>query len=814
MPLGLHRIDGWYEDLAGWVVRRPWPVIIGIGLLTLLMVYPLPSLRMDSSSQALLHPDDPVLVNYRAFVELFGTDEFIIVGVEAPNIFSIDFLKKLKSLHTDLADRTPHLADIASLINVIDVRDEEGRFVVEKLIDKIPDSHDRLTRLRKEVLNAELYLNRLISKDGRLTLILLTTQTDREFGEGDDPLAGFEEEPAAGAGQEGGYGPGINTRQEAFGRSLAAIREIIEPYRSTGLKIILGGPGIVSQTVNRVGLADMSMFIGLALLVICLLLLIMFRRPSGLILPPLIVGLATGSAMGLMVHSGVVITPPTIMLPSFLLAVGIADSVHLLTIFYDRLTGTGDKGSAIVQALGHSGRAILMTSLTTAAGLASFTTAEVASVAHIGIFGTAGVLLALIYTTLLLPALLAVLPIKTESRPRARAGSYRTDRLSDRIAALSCGRPRLILALGALAVLATLTGVGRVSFSHHPIKWLPPDLEERIAAEEIDRRMEGFMTLDVLIDTGATNGILDPDLLRRIDRLTTDLKAETNGLLEVGQTSFLGDLIKEINRALNEDRPEHYLIPDNKNLIAQEVLLFSNSGSSELDNWTDPDYRTARVVIQTPWANASTFTAFIEMVETRFQKALGPGFKITATGQMSLFGQTISAAIGSTVKSYLVAVLVITVMMVLVMGGFKLGLISMIPNLTPILAVMGLMGWLEIPFDLFTLVIGSIAIGLVVDDTIHFMHSFQRNIRTVGDAHQAVRETYRAVGRALIVTTVVLCSASFIFMLSQIKAMVNFGFLIGLTILLALVVDIIITPAILVILYPDQKGKKLSAEEG
>lgn len=799
----LHKPNSSFKALAGWICRRPWPVIIGLALLTAFLTYPLPRLKMDSSSQALLHRDDPVLTAYRAFVDMFGSDEFIIVAVESPHVFSVDFLKKLKSLHLALEKKTPNLDEIYSLINVISVKDDSGRFLVEKLLKRPPQNQGDLDRLKKRVMGSSLYRNRLISETGDLAVILLTLQPEGKSGPKEDPLAGLDSELGGPAAGPGGRPEKPKVSQGTFSRSITAIKDIVAAYRAEDFKIYLAGPGIISKTVNEIGMQDMSLFVGLALLVICVLLLAMFRRPSGLVLPPMIVGLATSSAMGLMVHTGVVITPPTIMLPSFLLAVGIADSVHILTLFYAQFDRTGDKQAAIAHALGHSGQAILMTSLTTAVGLGSFVTAEVSSVAHIGIFGSAGVLLALGYTIFLLPALLAVLPIKAKPARKVKAAGTWTDRALDWLAAFSCGRPKTILAVGSVVLLVALTGMGKLTFSHHPIEWLPQDLPERLAAEKIDRAMNGFMTLDILVDTGRSNGARDPALLAKIDRLAEQLKGDTGGRLKVGQTSALPDLIKEINRALHENRPEDYRVPDNRRLIAQELLLFSNSGASDLDNWVDPDYRVARVSIQTPWANASVFASFIDRVTAKFRQALGPGFKVTATGQMCLFGQTVTAAINSTAKSYLTAIVVITVMMILVIGRLKLGLISMIPNLAPIIVVLGLMGWLHIPFDLFSLVIGSIAIGLVVDDTIHFMHAYRRYSETSPDVVHTVRETYRVIGRAMIVTTVVLSSASFIFMLSRIKAMVNFGFLIGLTIVLALVMDIIVTPALLIVLSPE-----------
>jgi predicted RND superfamily exporter protein len=518
------------------------------------------------------------------------------------------------------------------------------------------------------------------------------------------------------------------------------------------------------------------------------------------VLPPLVVALATASALGLMAHAGVAFTPPTIMLPSFLLAVGLGDSVHLLTLFFGRFDQTGDKKGAMAYALGHCGLAIVMTSLTTAAGLGSFIYAEVTSVAHIGLFGAGGVLLAMVYSIFLLPAMLALIPVKPRPKTRLPADHHILNRCFGKLAAIASGHAKAIIVIGLVLVILGLAGIFQIRFVHHPIQWMSADWPARKASEEIDRKFHGSVILEVLVDSKKQNGILDPQVLVTLDNLARELEMLKIDGLTAGKTTSIADLVKEIHQALNENRTQYYRIPRNPKVISQEVLLFENSGSDDLHELVDSAFQIGRFTVQAPWANAPVYARYIEDIERRFRNRLGPTAVVTVTGQMNLFGRTITAAIESTRRSYLIAGLVITAMMMMLLGSGTFGLVSMVPNLAPIIITLGLIGWFKVPFDLYCMTMGSIAIGVVVDDTIHFMHTFRRYYADTGDVNRAVRLTFDTTGRALVVTTIVLTAAAFIFMFSEINSMVNFGFFIGLTFILALAADLLLTPALIIMI--------------
>ena len=470
---------------------------------------------------------------------------------------------------------------------------------------------------------------------------------------------------------------------------------------------------------------DMRKFVALAIVTVAVLLYVMFQRISGVLLPLIIVGLSLLCTVGIMAILKVPIQVPTRYLPSFLLAVGVGTSVHILAIFFHRYEENGDKEGAVAYSLGHSGLAVVMTNVTTASGLLSFSTSEVAPIADIGIFAGIGVMLAFVTTIVLLPAFLAIFPLKNKRKSGRDQKIAVMDRFLSRVSHFSTSHPVPIVTAGAIIIVLSVVGASKIRFSHHILGWFPKTTEIRIATEKIDHEMRGTLNLEIVIDTGKENGLYEPNLLNRLENATTYVQSLEYEEVFVGKAWSLTTILKEINQALNENQPSYYAIPDNRDLIAQEFLLFENSGSDDLEDFVDSQFAMARFTVKGPFKDVVKYDLFLQTIHRYFADRF-PATKITFTGMMTLLSRTVSNAIKSMARSYVIALAVITILMIILIGRVRIGLLSMIPNLAPILLMLGVIGATNIPMDLFTMMVGSIAIGLAVDDTIHFMHNFRR----------------------------------------------------------------------------------------
>jgi predicted RND superfamily exporter protein len=496
---------------------------------------------------------------------------------------------------------------------------------------------------------------------------------------------------------------------------------------------------------------------------------------------------------------GVPMTLPMQILPTFLLAVGIGYAVHLLVAFFRYFNTSGATEESLAHALGHSGLPIAMTALTTIVGLVSFAAAELAPVAAFGVFGPIGVAMALAYSLALLPALIAVTPLRPDPTRSRTANPGVSDRVLVAAGALAGRHPWKVTVLTVLLVAISFAGASRVQFSQDVLLWFPPTHDLRLSTEFLDAQFAAASKLVIAIDTKREDGLYDPEILRRMDDLNRRMEQYTRDGMIVGKTLSLVDVVKEIHQALNENAPDFYAIPEDRRLVAQELLLFENSGSDNLEDFVDAEFRRASFTIRRPWVDPIENGAFVESLESESQRIMGEEVEVQVTGMGALTARSMTAVIQSMTRSYVIAFLLITPLMVLTIGSLRAGLVSMVPNLMPVLVTLGLMGALDIPIDTATLMVGCIALGLAVDDTIHFIHTFQRHHRMSGDAALAIRRTLETTGRALLFTSIVLSLGFFVFMLGELRSVFAFGLLAGTAISVAFVADIVVTPALLVL---------------
>ncbi len=800
-----NRIETWFEELAHWVYRNRIKTIIILMVIIASMVSQLPKIELDLSTEGFLHKDDPYLIEYNNFRDQFGMDEAIIIALKPENVFDGKFLKKLKALHDELEENLPYIEEITSLINARNTRGTANELIVEDLLEDWPETKEKLDLLKNRVMTNPMYKNMLVSEDGKFTTIVIRMQSNSSQGQEKDVLEGFEENESDNKNEA----PSVDIEptyltNEENSEVVFAAEEILKKYASPDFPVYLAGSPVITHSLKVSMMKDIRKFMTMAISVIAILLFIMFRRISGVILPLIIVILSLLSTLGLMAAAGAPIKLPTQILPSFLLAVSVGASVHILAMFYYRFQKNGSREDAIAYALGHSGLPCAMTHVTTASGLISFSTASIAPIADLGIFSSIGVLLALVYTIFLLPAFLSFIPLKKKKSKGNGKKSFSTDRLLAGIANFSTTYPVSILLVTALIVILSVTVALGIRFSHSPLNWLPEEYPSRIATEKIDNELKGSVTLEIIIDTGKENGLYEPDFLNRLEKAVSHIESLDYGEIFAGKALALSILVKEINQALNENRAEYYRIPQNRDLVAQELLLFENSGSDDLQDFTDSRFSKARFTVKVPFKDAILYKELMNDVNSYFSGQF-PEAKIQITGMIALLFRTIYNVAVSMAKSYLIAIVIITILMIFLIGRVRIGLLSMIPNLTPILIMLGIMGIFSFPMDVFTMLVGSIAIGLAVDDTIHFMHNFRRYYEASGDPARAVHETLQTAGRAMLVTTIVLSIGFFIFMFANMNNLFNFGLLTGLTITMALLADYFIAPALMVIVNKPKK---------
>jgi len=467
-----NRIEQWFEILGHRIYENKYKTLIVMLILIAGILSQLPKLTLDISNEGFMHEDDQSLIDYNAFREQFGRDEMILVAISAPDVFDRKTLGKLRALHEELEQKVPYVDEITSLVNARNTRGEGDTLIVEDLLEEWPETDEALSRIKERALANPMYKNVLISEDGTITTIIIKTQTYSSIGNEMDLMEGFEDDLEESTEKSESVEKKFLTTKENS-EAVHAVYETTERYRDSEFEVHITGSAAITHYQKKSIKHDMQTFVKFAFASIILFLFVMFRKVSGVFIPLVIIIVSFLSTFGIMAAFGAAIKMPTQILPSLILAVSVGYSVHLLSIFCQRFQRNSDKEEAIAHSLGHSGLAIVMTAVTTAAGLFSISTSSVAPIADVGRFGGAGILLSMFYTIILVPVLLAILPIRSSAAKIKEVENTAMDRLLAGVARISTGYPVPILAVSFVLTHVSIFYSPRTNFGQATLRWFP-----------------------------------------------------------------------------------------------------------------------------------------------------------------------------------------------------------------------------------------------------------------------------------------------------------------------------------------------------
>lgn len=806
------KTESLFENWSEYVVQHRWIVLLVVALVTAAVLPQLRNITIDISIESYLSETDPSVADYNDYREEFGYGSEGLVTVETENLFTLENLARLKSLHDDLETGVPYIEKITSLVNVRHTRGENNALIINDLFEIWPQSESEMAAFRTLVLNNPVYRGNLVSETGLLASIVIEPHSYSSISLDDlSEASAFEEIESETTNSASDHEQYLTPDEEA--EFVLAMMTVQEKHSADDFKIHISGLPVVNYRLS----ADLgnsmgrNMLIGFA--VIALLLVVLFRRISGVLLPLLVVLLSFLMTLALMPVMGLPINGNTQILPSFLLAVGIADAVHILSVFYKRYDAGEDKKSAITGAMKTTAIAVVMTSVTTAAGLISFGVADLMPVRALGFCGSIGTILALFYTVALIPALLAVLPIKRHTVQQE------TDTRGSKLLALIDGwvynmgdfgvrQARPVLAITIAATIFSIFGLSQVKLSHDPIRWYNEDHPIRIASETVDAEMSGTQTFQVVFDTHQENGLHDPKMMKILEESKIFIEGFRHEEVQAKNAVSLLSVVKETHKALNGGLPEFYRIPDQRETIAQELLLFENSDPEDIEGFTDASFRVARLSIAMPWSNAIYYEGYVDTMQENLDRLIAESglqnVTVKIVGVTVIFAHTLQAMLSTMVKSYALALFLVGLLMFLLMGSVRRGILAFAPNVVPIIFTVGMMGWMGIPLNMLTSVLGCIIIGISVDDTIHFMHHFRRISDTEADPQIAVHLTLETVGRAITFTSIVLVGGFFVNLFDIFSSARAFGILMCFSIIVAWVANLVLAPALMTLFWDSE----------
>jgi len=738
-------------------------LFLGIAAISATAVASLDALRFQSSLEIWFLEDDPELLVHREFLERFQRNEVALLGVFADDVFKPEVLACIQRL-TDTIAQAPFVARVRSLATAESFLDADGDFGIAPLMPSAPTDPADARALRARVMENPLLRGHFVSADATAAAIVIELR----------PTADSEGKSA---------------------KFVKALRGMLSAEDVPGIHFALGGGPPFQEAFQRTSLSDARRFGLSALLLAFGLLVAIFRNLRVAALPMGVVALSTLWTLGAMAWFDFQLTILSLCLLGLVLTVGIADAIHLLSAVRRRLA----RGAALKVALHESLDALLwpccLTSLTTAAGMLSLQVSTLQPLREFGCMAAFGVVVAFLLSVTLLPALLLWLP-EDSLRGGSPRGDSPLDRLLTSLARPSPRTSHLVLASSALLVVAAIAQLPNLEMGSNPLGYFQEDAPIRRATETLDRELGGSATIEFLIEAPG-GGLRAPQTLRDLETLEASLVARP-GVSQV--TSVLAPL-KELRRVLEGKAPGAGALPEESELAAQLHLLLE--GANDYPQLVQDDASVGRLSARARYSHSAELVAELPVLDAELEALrAGGGPRVRPTGPVKLIANMETQLLHSQRRSFLLAFAVITAMMFLLTRSFSLGAMAMIPNLVPVLLGLGIMAAVGFSLDPGTVMIASIALGLVVDDTVHFMVRFQRQRSAGQSAQAAVEHTLRAVGRPIVLTSTVLLGGFGVLALSSFNPNVHFGLISALVVVLALVADLVMLPAALRIFEP------------
>lgn len=745
-----------------FILRFRWYVAILIPLLTFGLATQLKNLEFDGSYRIWFGKESDSLQKYDRFRAIFGNDDAIIIVFHDENgVMNKKALGVIERL-TNKLWQTKYIARVDSLTNYQYIHSDDeypDEVVIENFIGDVDVmSAEELKEKEKIALSEEMLLGRIISSDGKTTMIV------------------------------GRLTPKAATTLGASKTIKAFVDGYIAEEKESGYEFYLAGGPIVNMTFSTLAKYDITTFTPLVLVIVMLLLWVIFRRPSGMLLSIAVVVFTFIIVLSSQVLFGYKLNNFTANMPIFVIAIGIADAMHLFWIY---LMGR-KKGLANYEAIHYSLEKnflpILLTSLTTAVGFASLGVSEIVPIKTLGIATATASLLAFALTIIFVPACLAIINPKITDKELQKEKEA-SSKFSVAYAEFIIKNDMKII-VGSIIIFGGISlGFMRLEVDSNSVHYFREDVPFRKTVNFIEEKLTGPMSYEIVIDSKEKDGIKSSEFMKTVERFSHEFEAK---FPDVRHTSSLVDVVKKFNEVMQGKKS----IPEDKKLIAQYLLLYTLSlpQGMEINDRMDVDERLLRLTASMNVVNTSLD---LEMIDWAQQWWKSTPYTAELNGQTVMFAHMQHDVTDTLIQSILLAIGTVSLMMLFIFKNIRMVPLFIIPNILPIVLVLGVMGWLGITIDIGVAISGAIIIGVAVDDTIHFLIKYKEAREKGYDFKDSLTYIMQYAGSAIIFTTIILSASFIVFRFSQFMLNVNFGMVTAIALIIAVLVDLLLLPAIL-----------------
>ena len=733
-------------------LRAPRLTLAVILALTAFFGFYAREIRVDSSIENLLPANDPDKLYYDEVKKAFGDEAVTVVGVFADDVFAPATLAKIDRLSEQVA----HIDGVREVISLTTVKGiENGDFGLNagRVMRTLPRTPEEAASFRAKIMANPIYIKNVVSADGRAAgiSIVFEPMSDEEFIQ-----SGIEGRIRAAVADAGGP----------------------EQYAITGIPTIK----VFSARYME---GDTLKFLPFGVLIAVLVLVWAFRTPRGVILPLLSVMAGVVWTTGLMVLTSTPINMGTFVLPALLMAVGIAYAIHIMSQYYHELRPGRGPHEVVAATIDHISLPLTIAALTTVAGFATFLFTPIRAIREFGVYSVFGITAIFILSLAILPAALVLLPTPKRTSNLHDENNWLA-RLLRVLGELAVRHSRVVLLMGLLVCLVCAWGVRGIRVETDFLGFFRPDSQIRIDNARVAEHLAGTQPVYVVVDGG------EPQSVTRLGTLKamSDLQAFIDRQPGVDKTMSLLDYLGVVRRALEAGTEP---LPASQKEVDQLLLLID---PADIEAVVNRDYSRANIIVRTTLSGSGEVGDFVNRVKAFAAERFPRDVTVQPTGTVVLLNRSADTLAWGQVTSLWQVFVVLLILMSALFLSLRVGLLSLIPNVVPIVILFGVMGWTGVSLNISTSLIAALAIGIAIDDTIHYFSAVNGQLRETGDQAQSVRNATRAMGKPMIVTSVALCAGFLVVCLSNFQPVEYFGYLASLTMAVALLADLFISPAI------------------
>ena len=759
------------ERIYNFALNKPWTVLLISIILVFGTAFGAKNLVFKGDYKVFFSEENPQLTAFESIQDIYSKSDNVAFILEPKNgdIFTKENLTAVYWLTTE-SWQVPYSTRVDSISNFQHTIAEEDDLIVEDLVldpDTLTDAD--MPRLKAIAINDPLLLNKIVSQTGHVSIVNVTNQL-----------------------------PGINPITE-IPEVATKIRDIKAQFEEKfpDIKVQLTGMVMMNTTFSETSMSDSATLVPAMFGIVLLIMILLLRSFSGTFATLFVIIFSIAGTMGAAGWMGFYLTGPSVSAPTMIMTLAVADCIHILTTYYFEMRQGKVKKEALQESLRVNFKPILLTSVTTAIGFMSMNFSDSPPFRDLGNMVAIGVMLAFVFSITVFPALLMLLPVKASKvSPQSNYG------IMEKFADFVVEKRKILLPLTAVIILSLASFLPQNKLDDNFVEYFDTTVPFRAATDFMEENLSGLSTIEVSIDSKESSGINDPQFLKTVGDFSEWLRAKA----VTDHVSTISDVLKRLNKNMHADDPEFHKLPEERDLSAQYLLLYEMSlpYGLDLNNQLNVDKSSTRVI--GTFKNLSSVQQIeIEEEMNQWFAKNAPDYQVSISSPTLMFAHIGQRNINSMLFGTAMALILISLLLAFALRSVRYGVISLLPNFIPASVGFGLWYFIDGQIGLALSVVAGMTLGIVVDDTVHFLTKYKHARDQYGkNAEEAVKYAFSSVGRALWITTLVLVAGFMVLAQSTFTLNSDMGLLTAVTIAVALIVDFLFLPPLLMML----DGKK------